>query len=109
MSPYTEVKVSKPQNPTSDHSVRFCGHFERNTTASTTSTSDATANRSDADKNGGAPSRPIRIAGHVEPQIRQSIAKAALRVELLAIRPRRRPSRKTLGPSLAMFIGPAAP
>ena len=47
----------------------------------------ATANRKDADKNGGAPSRPIRIASHVEPQIRQSIAKAALRVELVAIGP----------------------
>ena len=47
----------------------------------------ATANRKDADKNGGAPSRPIRIASHVEPQIRQSIAKAALRVEPVAIGP----------------------
>src|SRR3989442_463421 len=48
-------------------------------------TIDATANRKDADKNGGAPSRPIRIASQVEPQMRQSMANAALRVELVAI------------------------
>src|SRR3989449_3823763 len=77
-----------PTNPTSAHSVRFCGHFDRKTTARSTRTIDATANRRDADKNGGAPSRPIRIASHVDPQMRQSIANAALRVELVAIGPR---------------------
>src|SRR3989442_7906910 len=54
-------------------------------TARSTRTIDATANRKDADKNGGAPSRPIRIASQVEPQMRQSMANAALRVELVAI------------------------
>src|SRR3989442_12878874 len=77
-----------PTNPTSAHSVRFCGHFDRKTTARSTRTIDATANRRDADKNGGAPSRPIRIASQVEPQMRHSMANAALRVELVAIGPR---------------------
>src|SRR3989442_13188120 len=77
-----------PTNPTSAHSVRFCGHFDRKTTARSTRTIDATANRKDADKNGGAPSRPIRIASQVEPQMRHSMANAALRVELVAIGPR---------------------
>src|SRR2546428_13687585 len=77
-----------PTNPTSAHSVRFCGHFDRKTTARSTRTIDATANRKDADKNGGAPSRPIRIARQVEPQMRHSMANAALRVELVAIGPR---------------------
>src|SRR2546427_7810627 len=77
-----------PTNPTSAHSVRFCGHFDRKTTARSTRTIDATANRKDADKNAGAPSRPIRIASQVEPQMRHSMANAALRVELVAIGPR---------------------
>src|SRR3989442_15814609 len=77
-----------PTNPTSAHSVRFCGHFDRKTTARSTRTIDATANRRDADKNGGAPSRPIRIASQVQPQMRHSMANAALRVELVAIGPR---------------------
>src|SRR5947208_16946348 len=69
----------------------------------------ATANRKDADKNAGAPARPTGIASHVEPQIRQSIANAALCFELVAIGPWITPSRKALGPSMAMFIGRAAP
>src|SRR2546428_12316941 len=77
-----------PTNPTSAHSVRFCGHFDRKTTVRSTRTIDATANRKDADKNAGAPSRPIRIASQVEPQMRHSMANAALRVELVAIGPR---------------------
>src|SRR3989454_10896710 len=77
-----------PTNPTSAHSVRFCGHFDRKTTARSTRTIDATANRRDADKNGGAPSRPIRIGSHVDPQMRHNIANAALRVGLVAIGPR---------------------
>src|SRR2546427_2757281 len=69
-----------PTNPTSAHSVRFCGHFDRKTTARSTRTIDATANRRDADKNGGAPSKPIRIASHLHPQMRHKIVNAALRV-----------------------------
>ncbi len=81
------MKSTIPTNPTRVHSVRFCGHFDRNTTASTRSTTAATTNRKDADKNGGAPSRPIRIASQVEPQMMHSMTNAALRVELVAIGP----------------------
>src|SRR2546427_12138309 len=86
-----------PTNPTSAHSVRFCGHFDRKTTVRSTRTIDATANRKDADKNGGAPSRPIRIASQGEPQMRHSMANAALRVELVAIGPRIAAGWESLG------------
>ena len=79
------MKRTSPTNATRDHSVRFEGHFERNAIARMTKVMDATMNRREAARNGGAPCNPMRIASHVEPQITQSIAKAAPRANRVAI------------------------